>query len=130
MKKNIKMKQEKINEICNGITAEGKAPFALVYTAGEMKTRPKDGWDVFNADTLPEIQEIYDSEEKARERLKECGSMYCIESRGSSGVKFFDCHAFLICGLVDEFEDRESWNIDFDKLIDASPAPEEEQEEE
>ena len=118
------MKQEKINEFCNKIVADGKAPFALAYTSGEMKTRPQDGWDVFNADTMPEIQEIFDSEEKARERLKECGTMYCIESRGSSGTKFFDCHAFLICGLIDECEDGESWNIDFDKLIDASPAPE------
>ena len=118
------MKQEKINELCNKIVAEGKAPFALVCTSGEMKTRPQDGWDVFNADALPEIQEIYDSEEKARERLKECGSMYCKESRSSSGVNFFDCRAFLICGIVDEFEDGESWNINFDNLIDASPAPE------
>ena len=118
------MTQEKINKLCNKIVAEGKAPFALVCTSGEMKTRPQDGWDVFNADTLPEIQEIFESEEKARERLEECGSMYCTESRGCSGVKFFDCHAFLICGLVDDFEDGESWNIDFDKLIDASPAPE------
>lgn len=118
------MKQEKINELCNKIVAEGRAPFALVYMSGEMETRPKDGWDVFNADTMPEIQKIFDSEEKARERLKECGSMYCKSSKGPYGVKFFDCHAFLICGLVDEFDDGESWNINFDNLIDASPAPE------
>ena len=124
------MKQEKINEICNKIVADGKKPFALVYTSDEMKTRPQDGWDVFNADTMPEIQEVFDSEERARERLEECGSMYCKESRGCSGVKFFDCRAFLICGLLDEFEDGENWDIDFDKLIDASPAPEGEPEEE
>lgn len=124
------MNQYKINEICNKIAADGKKPFALVYTSGEMKNCPADGWDVFNADTLPEIQEIFDSEEKARERLKECGSMYCKESRGCSGVKFFDCHAYLICSLVDEFEDGENWDINFDNLIDASPAPEEEPEEE
>lgn len=122
------MKQEKINEICNKIAAEGKKPFALVYTSGEMKTRPADGWDIFNADTLPEIREIFDSEERARERLKECGEMSCKASSGFSGVKFFDCRAFMICGMVDEFEDGESWAIDFDKLIEASPAPEEEEE--
>lgn len=124
------MKQNEINRICNEITAEGKKPFALVHTSKEMKTRPGDGWDVFNADPSPEIQEIFDSEERARERLKECGAMFCKASSGFSGVKFYDCSAFLICGLVDEFEDGESWGIDFDRLIDASPAPEEEQDEE
>lgn len=124
------MKQEKINETCNKIIAEGKKPFALVYTSGEMKTRPADGWDVFKADTLPEIQEIFDSEEKARERLKECGATFCKASSGFSGVKFFDCRAFLICGMVDEFEDGENWDIDFDNLIDASPAPEENEQDE
>lgn len=124
------MKQNKINEICNRITAEGKKPFALVYTNDEMKTRPADGWDVFIADTLPEIQEIFDSEEKARERLKECGATFCQESRGAHGIRFFDCRAFLICGMVDEFEDGESWNVDFDNLIDASPAPEKDEQNE
>lgn len=123
------MKQKKINEICNEITAEGKKPYALVYTTDEMKSRPADGWDVFNADTFPVVEEIFDSEEKARERLKECGSTFCQESRGAHGIKFFDCRAFLICAMVDEFEDGDGWNIDFDKLIDASPAPEEEPEE-
>lgn len=122
------MKQEKINEICNKIAAEGKKPFALVYTSGEMKTRPASGWDVFNADTLPEIQEIYDNEHQARKKLDEFGATYCKEMRGAGSIKFFDCYAYIVCGLVDEFEDGECWDIDFDKLIDASPAPEEEEE--
>lgn len=122
------MKQEKINEICNKIVAEGKKPYALVYTSGEMKTRPESGWDIFNADEYPEIIEIFDSEERMRERLKELGELYCQEMRSFAGIKFFDCHGYIACGLADEPEEGDCWDIDFNNLIDASPAPEEKDE--
>lgn len=117
------MRQEEINEICNKIISDGKKPFALIYTSGELKTRPESGWDIFNADGYPEIREIFDSEERTSERLKELGEIYCNKTRSFAGIKFFDCYGYITCGLTDESEEGYSWGIDFDKLIDASPAP-------
>ena len=115
------MTKAEINKICNEITENGSTPYALVQTSAEMREKPNNGLDVFYADTMPQIVAVFDSKEKALNALKSMGAVSADKFSSPAGT-LYDCKGYIVCGLIDEFEEGEDWGIDTDAIIEDSPA--------
>lgn len=113
--------KEKINEICNEITEKGGKPYALVNVSAEMPEKPKDSLDIFYADTMPQIVAIFESEKESLDLLAKQGALSAEPFRSPAGI-YYACKGYIACGMVDEFEDGEDWNINTDEILDDSPA--------
>lgn len=109
-----------INKNCNEITGSGNKPYALVKTSAEMREKPNTGMDIFYNDTMPQIVAVFDSKEKALNALKSAGTTSASKFSSPAGA-MYDCRGYIVCGLVDEFEEGEDWSIDTDAIIDDSP---------
>ena len=115
------MTKAEINKICNEITENGSTPYALVQTSAEMREKPNNGLDVFYVDTMPQIVAVFDSKEKALNALKSTGATSADKFSSPAGMLYY-CKGYIVCGLMDEFEEGEDWGIDTDAIIEDSPA--------
>lgn len=109
-----------INEKCNAITEKGSKPYALVRVSAEMREAPKDAFEIFYADTMPQVVDIVDSKDEALELLAEQGAPTA-EPFGCPAGTLYDCKGFIVFRMMDEFEDGEHWEIDTDDASDESP---------
>ena len=110
-----------INKICNEITESGNKPYALVRTSAEMREKPNTGMDIFYNDTMPQIVAVFDSKEKALNALKSAGTTSASEFSSPAG-DMYDCRGYIVCGMMDEFEEGDDWDINTDEILDDSPA--------
>ena len=110
-----------INKNCNEIIKNGGKPYALVKVSAEMCEIPKNGIDIFYADTMPQIAGIFEDKDKALDMLAAQGALSVNPFRSPAGT-FYKCSGFVVCGLIDEFDEGEDWSIDTDDIIDDSPS--------
>ena len=59
--------------------------------------------------------------DKALDMLAAQGPLSANPFKSPAGM-FYDCSGFVVCGLIDEFEEGEDWCIDTDDIIDDSPS--------
>lgn len=109
-----------INEKCNAITEKGSKPYALVKVSAEMPEVPKDAFEIFYIDTMPQVVDIAGSKDEALELLAEQGAPTA-EPFGSPAGTLYDCKGFIVFGMMDEFEDGKHWEIDTDDSSDEAP---------
>ena len=109
-----------INKTCNEIAENGDKPYALVKVSAEMPEVPKDAFEIFYADTMPQVVSIVDSKDEALELLAEQGAPTA-KPFGSPAGTLYDCEGFIVFGMMDEFEYGEHWEIDTDDASDEAP---------
>lgn len=123
------MNNEDLKRKCNALAEQGITPYGLIKTSKELKTRPNSVGDIFEKDEYPEIVEVFDSAEAATKAVEEQGTA-CISYFSYGGGKGYCCCGYFAAGLLDLDEDGETWEIDFDEILNVeTPVPEEPNEE-
>ena len=113
------MTKTEINAKCNAIAANGGTPYAMVHISGELKTAPQDIFALFDGDSYPAVEEIFDSADKAAAAIRAEGSARCDEMHFITTT--YSVEGYFAAAMVDDFGDGEDWEFSFDEIIAATP---------